>query len=395
MQGFNWVPLAQRRAFAKWAGGAGTRFAGRVGGFWSTPRSAAQIKAQFDTLRLATTLLHNANPQMVVQGAVFEVVEVYANNLPVPNKARAEFGEDTVAIPRRRFRFASMMYPEYFTADNSQHYRWDDRPPGAAPGIPDMSRTETQLWFYVFARQQIDAGCEAIHFGQVRAMDDHDAGHHGWWSMLQRVRAYARNRNRGFVLCDAHTHEQYYDPDPDHPLPTAQRQLLFDFHSSPLRPIELDTLRHGTHGAYLDYADADNPGGAPFGRSGGGVAPNGQPTPHLPALAELDNGTSATPGVPGQRALAAVWGLDEITWFATQPPVYRNDWLVYAEARVRQLDATMYLEMPGMRNVSIPPGPERIFQADEEGQLAVIPAIWAGREAKRADQLLLIGPVAP
>lgn len=48
-------------------------------------------------------------------------------------------------------------------------------------------------------------------------MDDHDAGHHGWWSMLQRVRAYAQTRNRGFVLCDAHTHEQYYDPDPDHP----------------------------------------------------------------------------------------------------------------------------------------------------------------------------------
>ena len=395
MQGFNGLAPGQRRAFAAWAGAAGTRFAGRVGGFWATPGSAAQVQALYDTLRRTAGELHQAQPAMVVQGTVFEIIEPVADNLPVPNAVRAEYGEDTVAVPHRNFRFARMMYPSYFSAADSNHYRWDSRPPGQAPGYPDMSQRETQLWFYAFARQQLDAGCEAIHFGQVMQMDDRDAGHHGWWDMLRRVRAYARTRNRGFVLCDAHTHGEYYDPDPAHPLPPAQRQLLFDFHSCPARPLEVDTLRHGPHGAYLDYADAGNPTGAIFGRSAGGLAPNGRYCAHLPGLVELDNGSSATPGRPGQRGLAAVWGYDEISWFAQQPTAYRDQWLVYAAARVRQLDPALYLEMPGMRGVSAPPGPGWLYRADEAGQAAIIPAIWAGRVASQTQRLQFIGPVAP
>ncbi|MEJ7662144.1 MAG: hypothetical protein WKG07_22540 [Hymenobacter sp.] len=51
--------------------------------------------------------------------------------------------------------------------------------------------------------RQLDAGCEALHFGQIRIMDDRDPGHRAIWSLLQRVRRYARTRNRGFVLCGA------------------------------------------------------------------------------------------------------------------------------------------------------------------------------------------------
>jgi hypothetical protein len=201
VQNLRLLPVAERRTFTQWAGAAGTRFAGRVGGFWATPRDAQQLQASADTLRQLVADLHRAQPAMVVQGTIFEVIEAHAADLPVPNAARAEFGEDTLAVPQRNFQFADMMYPAYFEADDPNHYRWDDRAPGQAPGIPDMSRPETQLWFYALARQQIDAGCEALHFGQVMRMDDRDAGHHAWWSLLQRVRAYARTRNRGFVLC--------------------------------------------------------------------------------------------------------------------------------------------------------------------------------------------------
>lgn len=395
MQGFNGLAPAERRAFAAWAAGVGTRFAGRVGGFWATPGSAAQVRALQDTLRRTAAELHHAQPTLLVQGAVFEVIDACASNLPVPNVVRAEFGEDTVAVPQRNFEFAQMMYPSYFSAADSAHYRWDGRPPGEAPGIPDMSQPETQRWFYCFARQQLDAGCEAIHFGQVMRMDDRDAGHHAWWSLLQRVRAYGRTRNRGFVLCDAHTHGEYYDPDPAHPLPPAQRQLLFDFHSCPTRPLELDTLRRDQRRAYLDYADAGEPSGAIYGRSGGGLAPNGTYCAHLPALVELDNGTLGRPGVPGQRALGVVWGLDEISWFATQPVAYRNQWLVYAAARVRQLDPAVYLEMPGLRGITAPPRPGWLYRADAAGQGETIRASWAGKTGSAARRWLSSGPAAP
>lgn len=395
VQGFNGLAPKQRRAFAAWAAQAGTRFAGRVGGFWSTPGSAAQVRTLYDTLRRTAGELHQAQPALVVQGTVFEIIGPDADNLPVPNVVRAEYGEDTTAVPHRNFRFARMMYPGYFSAADSDHYRWDGRPPGQAPGIPDMSQQETQMWFYAFARQQLDAGCEALHFGQVMRMDDRDAGHHGWWAMLQRVRAYAQTRNRGFVLCDAHTKGEYYDPDPARPLPSTQRQLLFDFHSYPSRPLEIDTLRHGPHGAYLDYADAGDSMGGLFGRSAGGLAPNGRYCAHLPGLVELDNGSSAKPGLPGQRGLAAVWGYDEISWFALQPTAYRDQWLVYAAARVRQLDPALYFEMPGMRGVSAPPQPGWLYRADETGQAAIIPAIWAGKVGPQTQALQFIGPLMP
>ncbi|MBF9235835.1 hypothetical protein I2I05_00355 [Hymenobacter sp. BT683] len=394
VQGIHGLPPAERQAFAAWAGSAGARFAGRVGGFWYTPENAVQERAAFDTLRRIVAELHRVQPGMVVQGAIFEIVYAQVNNLRVPNAARAEFGEDTVAVPTRNFRLADMVYPGYFNVKEIDGYRWDSRPPGEAPGIPDMSRTETQLWFYCCARRQLDAGCEAIHFGQVMLMDKRDAGHHGWWSMLQRVRAYARTRNRGFVLCDAHTHSEYYDPDPQRPLPDSARQLLFDFHSYPLRATENDTVRAGTHGARLEIATSDARNAAIFGRSGGGVAPGGWAVRRLPALVELDNwGRCTRPGQPGQWP--CIWGYDEISWFATQPSDYRDEWLVYATARVQQLDPNVYLQMPGIRGVEAPPRPVGLYRADIAGQGDIIRAIWAGETAQRGQRLLLYGPSPP
>ena len=393
MQGFSGQTPAERHKFAAWAGAAGTRFAGRVGGFWYTPENPEQERAQFDTLRHNVAILHRARPGMVVQGTIFEVLWPHASNMLVLNAARTEFGEDTLAVPRRTFRFADMMYPGYFSAADSNHYRWDSRPPGQAPGTPDMSRTETQLFFYCQARREIDAGCEALHFGQVMLMDDRDPGHRAWWSMLQRVRAYARARNQGFVLCDAHTHGEYYDPDPQHPLPDSARQLLFDFHSCPIRPAELDTLLGGSHGARLVQDFGSGPTGSIIGRSKGGVTPGGYRVAHQRALVEFDNfGNFGHPGRP--RQWPCVWGHDEISWYATQPSAYRDQWLVYANAYLPQLDPNVQLEMPGMRGVTDPPYPGWLYRADQAGQAEVIPAIWAGKTQRWNQQMRLIGPPA-
>ncbi len=385
--------VGQRYELMHWAPAAGMRLAGRLGGWWVTPWSDAVAQAILDTLRRNIRVLRARQPDIVAQGCIFEIVEPSVNGLTVPNRLRAEFGEDTLALAARHFRFADMMYPGYYSAADSNHYRWDSRPPGQAPGTPDLSRSEAQLWFYYCAVRQIDAGCEALHFGQIRLIDDRDAGHRAIWSLLRRVRRYARTRNRGFVLCDAHTHGEYYDPRPTAPLPDSVRQLLFDFHSCPLRPNEVDTVRAGTHGASLDRGDPSNWAGAIYGLSAGGRAPGGWLCRHLPAQAEFDNGPTGTPDKPGQWPL--VWGREEISWFAHQPAAYRDEWLIYAQGRVRQLDPNTYFQMPGARGVTLPHYPGDVYWATEAGQSETIRAIWAGETEAAAARLLLIGPPAP
>ena len=394
MQGLDRLSGTERREFASWAGKAGTRFAGRVGGFWYTPENPKQEQALFDTTRQGVAALRAASPAIVVQGSVFEIVYPHVTNLPVPNAVRIMFGEDTLAVPTRHFRFQDMMYPAYYGPTNTERFRWYDLPPGEAPGVPDMSRPETQLWFFSCAKRLLDAGCEAIHFGQVTLMNRRDLGHQGWHTMLQKVRHYAATRNRGFVLCDAHTHGEYYDPDPRHPLPDSARQLLFDFNSFPLRATETDTIRSGQHGVRLDVTARYAEGQAIFQHSKGGIAPRGYPVQHQPALVELDNwGITNQPGKPGQWPY--LWGFDEISWFATQSAEFRNQWLVYAHARVRQLDLNTYLQLPGIRGVTAaPPQPDWLYRADVMGQQDIIPAIWAGKTVTQAEQLLLVGPHA-
>ena len=46
--------------------------------------------------------------------------------------------------------------------------------------VPDMSRTETKMWFFYVAKRWIDLGLEAIHFGQVEIMDDRDRKRVHW-----------------------------------------------------------------------------------------------------------------------------------------------------------------------------------------------------------------------
>jgi hypothetical protein len=365
------------------------RLAGRLGGWWATPTSEASAQAQLDTLRRNVQLLHAKYPDVVAQGCIFEIVEPVVDRLTVPNRLRADFGEDTLAQPTRKFRFADMVYPAYYDSVDAKRYRWDDRSPGQAPGIPDISRSETQLWYYYCATRQIDAGCEALHFGQIRIIDDRDPGHRAAWSLLQRVRRYARTRNRGFVLCDAHTHGEYYDPLPATPLPDSVRQLLFDFHSFPLRPLECDTIRRGVHGAYLNYTDKNDEGGAIYGLSRGGRAPGGWLCRHLPAQAEFDNGPTGEIDKPGQWP--TIWGRDEITWFGNQPSHYRNRWLIYAQARVKQLDPDVYFQPAGARGVSLDTYSNGHYWATEAGQAKTIQAIWAGRTTAKGKRLLKVG----
>ena len=122
-----------------------------------------------------------------------------------------------------------------------------------------------------------------------------------------------------------------------------------------------------------------------YGRSRGGLTASGWHCEHLPYLVEIDNwGASRHPGGAKMGGIW-VWGYDEITWFAHQPPEYRNKWLRDAWAWVRRTDSNGFLEMPGSRTLSSSLDGKRWYHANQPGpavpegygQEETIRAIWA------------------
>ena len=302
-------------------------------------------------------LLHQADPDIIFQAGAFEIVTTQVDAIAVPASVLTEFGQPVVA---RNFDYASMLFASGKFVNN-----W-----GQGGSVPDMSRLETRMWFYYLATSYIDAGAEAIHFGQVSLMDQNDPGHVGWFDMLGRVRAYARlHARRHMVLCDAHT-------------PTGGivegGKLLFDSHAFPLRIEEVAGMPFQGQ-LQVGYADSI------YTKSKGGVTPSGWSCAHLPYMVEFDNFGRSNPGHPSNSPF--IWGWDEITWFAQQPVADRNAWLEYAWQWVPAHDPVGHLEMPGSRVLS--PGAEggpKWYWANTKSAAcptgfdteATIRALWSG-----------------
>lgn len=344
------------------------RYLGRVGGLWGGEwvlNYNYMSRAQQGVADLRQAYQQAGHEPPIVQAAIFEYVTKKVNEVWMRSETASAFG-----IAQRQFDYQRMRY----TAPPSGT-QTDWGTDGLAI-VPDMSQLETQMWFYDMATRYIDAGFEAIHFGQVELMDDIDTRHVAWWSLLSRVRAYAASRNRGLVLCDAHTNGLYYDSG-------RSSRLLFDLHAFPLRMREdRASQAPAGGGTVLDYSGAGC--GAPiYGRSLGGLTYFGWSTPSLPFLVEFDNfGITQNPGQRSQSCTP--WGWDEITWFSQQTPVYRNQWLKYAYYKVPCLDPNGYLEMPGMRNTMTRQGgglyraSTGAESAGHYNQQAMIGRLWAG-----------------
>ncbi len=262
-------------------------------------------------------VIHAIDPDIVVQGCVFEIVTADVERVQIEARVQEALGLDPVA---RHFDLEAM---------GSQPLAWH-----TAAVLPDITRTETQLWFLQLAMTYIDGGVEAIHFGQLGIVAKHDQDLVATAAFLEVVRAYARvAARRGWVLLDAHTHGLVRDG-----------RLLLDFHSWPLRPREVGAP--GERDVILQPGFLD----AIYGRSRGGVTPSGWYTQSLPYLVELDNGYAGA--VPGVCDLPeCVWGDDEITWFANLSPARRDAALRRLHADVRALDPHGRLQLPAMRPI--------------------------------------------
>jgi hypothetical protein len=332
---------------------AGAKYLGRALCLWVAERN---FIADVERARQEIPRVLAADPEMVVEACVFEVVTPRVNRIAIPDWVFESMGQP---VETRNFRYDDMIYPQ-----------GQRRAMGANAQVPDESRLETRLWFYYQAASYIDVGCEAIHFGQVEIMNRNDRDNALWEDLLGRVRARAAKiARRHMVLCNGHT--------PTGGLMRNGRPLL-DFNAFPLRVMEVsDKPRE----AIMKVGFSDGL----YGRSKGGVTFSGWSCEHLPYLVELDNyGVSRHPGQPNAKGeFNWVWGYDEITWFAHQSREYRAKWLKYAWDWVRKTDANAWLEMPGSRTATSPDS--RWYFANDPskatptglGDEAAIRAVWA------------------
>jgi len=338
----------------------GAKFVGRSLCLWG---GEANLLRNLERAKQQLPNVHKADPEMILQGCVFEIVTAQVDQVPVPDWA---FGALDLPMEKRNFCYADMLYP-----DGRRQNQW-----GRNSSVPDVSRPETKLWFYFLAASFIDLGIEAIHFGQAEIMNGNDPNLEHWSQVLGLVRSYAaEHARRHMVLCDAHV--------PRGGL-VREGRLLLDFHSFPLRIMEVPDRPEE---AILQVGFSDGI----YGRSRGGLTFSGWKCEHLPYLVELDNyGVSKQPG----KAKAGgnwVWGYDEISWFAHQSKPYRSDWLRYAWDWVRKTDPNGYLQMPGSRTMRSPLDRRRWYYAntpspsvpDGLGDEETIRAIWVADSARQ------------
>lgn len=311
----------------------GAKFVGRSICLWG---GEANLLSNFDRAREQMPKVRAIDPEMILQACIFEIVTTQVEQVSVPDWAFVALGRP---VEKRNFRYADMIYPQ------GQRRDW-----GRNGSVPDVSRPETQLWFYFLARSYIDLGFESIHFGQVELMAHNDRDLSQWAHLFSLVREYAsQHARRHMLLCDGHV--------PSGGL-LRDGQLLLDFHSFPLRVMETpDEQGH----AILKVGFSDGI----YGRSKGGMTYSGWKCEHLPYLVELDNyGSSRSPGKAGAGGIW-IWGYDEITWFAHQPKEYRAKWLAYAWDWLAKTDPNGHLEMPGSRTERSPLDGRRWYYAND------------------------------
>lgn len=306
--------------------------------------------------------LHAYDPDIIFQGCLFEAISEDVNTIPIPEWVFQSYG---MKPEKRNFSYKDMLSKEGKYVDH-----WHK-----GGSVPDISRTETQLWFHYLACSYINIGCEAFHLGQIELIGMHDPQREYWAKVIDHIRTYAAvHARRHWVLLDAHTPKGGMLKD---------GKSLIDFNSFPMRicaipgePKEGEAQQAELRVNHLDGL---------YGKSLGCITPSGWTCESLPYLVEIDNYGKEEPVNVADTTSYFPWGWDEISWYAKQPEAYRNEWLRYAWNWIKETDPNGHIEMPGLRGICCPNETENTYRANTRSkacpsgynQEETIKAIWA------------------
>lgn len=298
-------------------------------------QAETDYSASIDRYKERIDQLHDIDPDIILEACIFETVHTSCELVPIPSWVFRAFGKTAES---RNFRYEDMLF-------SSGKYRdhWSQN-----LSIPDITKLETQMYFYYRACRYIDAGFEGVHWGQVMLMGeiDRNTGYRSWEKVINMVREYASDHaRRKMVLNNAHTHG----------IIGPNGKLLFDFHSFPMRnktpsgsvahpPTESDPQITELAVGHLDSI---------YRKSLGGTTYSGWKCDSLPYFVEVDNyggfkdNNKSYVNQPGHAMWP--WGMDEISWYVNQPVSYRIRWLGQMSDWIRAHDKAGYLCMPGSR----------------------------------------------
>lgn len=287
-------------------------------------------------------LVHSADPEIIFESCIFETVFTSVEQIKIPPETFKAFG---LPVEDRCFSYKAMLFPDGRFIDF-----W-----GPGGSIPDMTRLETQMWFYYRACLYIDYGFECLHFGQMMLVAKTDINFRIFAKIIKMIREYARDHaRRGWILVNAHIYDDRIE---------NSEELISDFHMTPTRGIPpLGAVEHlPSENNPQEIELTDGHFDSIYLDSVGGITPSGWRTSSLPYLVELDNaGTYQKewldkPYWPLQTEWyeSGWWSFDEISWFSTQPDSYRHEWLRHAYDWVEHIDGYGHCQMPGFRIAAI------------------------------------------
>jgi hypothetical protein len=361
----------------------GAKFIGRAAFVWTPLRPEEE---HFKIVKKRARQAHQIDPGFMLQCCLFEAVFHSSNEL-------SQYGLDQISIPeyvfkefnlpveKRNFDYYAMLYDDDKLTDKEHlyHNHWVK-----GGSVPDLASIETQMYFFYRATRYIDMGFESIHMGQIQLMNDNDPENRICFELFDRIRKYAKkNARRNFVLFDAHTPPPEFGSSNPHGIINEKNELLFDFHSFPLRPKEICSQPYHTV-LKVGFHDAI------YQNSMGGITPSNWKCDSLPYLVEMDNSGASNPGVCGGQEWWWPWGWDEISWFAHCSKEYRNDWLRYAHKWINDNAPAGHLQMPGSTTIASDPiGDIFTYRANMKsdecpngfGQEKTIKEIWKNEQS--------------
>lgn len=346
--------------------GTGAKYIARASTMWGMGGGDAQLIANQAAV---IADVHASDSEVVFEACIFETVFTSVEQIPIPAFVFEAFGLEP---ENRNFDYESMIFENENYVD-----QW-----GAGGSVPDITRIDTQMFFYYRAVLFIDAGFEALHMGQIHLYASADKNYKITTNLHNMIHSYAAGHaRRGWVLLNAHTHGDI----------GSDGLLLFDFHSFPSRINEpKDSVAHAATGdtpqrVIYGIGELDSI----YGKSRGGMTHAGWYTNMLPYLVELDNWAGYDPNLLDKpdRGSIWTWGFDEISWFANQPAGYQAEYLDYAYNWITLVDGEKgHFAMPGTRTAAIKTGdtiPQIIFfpfmPADYPGGSGVeeiIKSVW-------------------
>lgn len=274
--------------------------------------------------------IHKIDPYIIFEACIFEIVTKSVEKISIPSFVFAEFG---IKAEERTFDYEKMLFPDGYGVN-----KW-----GADSSIPDITRLETQMFFYYRACFFMDQGFEALHLGQTNLIGRSDTNNENWTKVIGKIRAYAKkNARRHYVIINGHNPSQNFNG--------TDGKMLVDFNAFPLRisvapgegdhkPSELNPQR---------CVITPGVGDAVYKKNIKGTSPSGWTTDKYPYLVEVDNW-----GIMAEKyhnkASSPYWGFDEITWFAVQPQWYRQKFIEDLTKQIDSFNENGHLSIPGKR----------------------------------------------